>query len=152
MGCGKKEHKGAGLNKGQIYRFAVDLDGRKTEFRRGEPGETHYFIILSHSKYNRQKSIKSCLGIGLSSSPWQYSESLMPEHFENWESIDNGYYEGFSESKAVRFQTDKICRLCYDDIESPKQNRDVLKLNSKGLDRVITLIGNFLKIDNSESD
>ncbi len=145
---------GHSIKKGEIYRLAYDLDGFPAESRSGKRGETHYFIVLSHFVYNQRFSKKSFLAVGLSSNnEWRYSEGLIPmDHFDNWNSAvdSNGYYSVFYRASEVYFQSDKVVRLCQNDIESYSLIRTVLSLTTVGLNKVINGISSFLNMRNDD--
>lgn len=152
MSC--NESLGYSINKGEIYRLANDLDGFKVDIRRGMSGETHYFIVLSHLKYNKKFSKKSFLAVGLSSShEWPYSEGLIPlDHFDGWNTAVNryGYYSLFYKASEIFFETDKVVRLCQEDIESYTNASPVLSLSPAGLNKVVNLVSLFLKMSNDD--
>lgn len=152
MSC--NDPRGYNINKGQIFRFAYDLDGFPTESRRGNAGETHYFVVLSHLRYNNKISKNSLLAVGLSSSNrWPYSEGLIPrEHFDSWDNAvgEHGYYSIFYKASEIYYEADKVVRLCQKDIESFRSIRQVLSLSTAGLNEVIEKVGLFLKKSNDD--
>lgn len=154
MSCNKA--MGYSINKGEIYRLASDLDGFPNESRRGDDGETHYFIVLSHFRYNQRVSKKSFLAVGISKNQqWDYREDLIPrEHFANWDHavIKNGYYDRFFEFSEIYFQADKLVRLCQESIESFKSAKPALSLSTKGLQKVIECVYGFIKKENDDEN
>jgi hypothetical protein len=153
--CGEKNHDGETISKGMILRFGADLDGRETIYRAGAKSESHYFIILSHFNYNSKLSKNSCLGVGLSSKPWIYGENFIPEHFINWNAIEGKYYEALfpreqNTKPLITFQPDKVCRLCYDNIEMPQKGMDILQMSRSGLAFISKAIMSFISMDDSD--
>jgi hypothetical protein len=139
---------GVRLIKSAIYRFNCDLDGFTPVDHK-----THFFLILSHEKYNSK--MNSYLGVGLSSKSHAHIKKFLIEDIPEYvKPLKEKKYQAFQGSNELTVIVDKVTRLREKDLifHGQQVEKPLLILPPERYKELVEEIKKFMMIPNNEDN
>lgn len=135
------------LNKGQIIHCYIDTEGRELKEQRDESNKGRYFLVLSHTEYNRKSNCVCAMPLSTSNNfahVFGASYSISPDDYSNNQlntAIERQNTTHFTPEPGSQILCDRPIRISKDS----KPKRTNCTIREETIDAIVEKLSQFLR-------